>query len=373
MTRVSGGVPDGGRPVADAPLVVAVLHPELAMEELRQRIVSERPLDIRVVPYVDSERLRNAKATSSLGPEFLQREAVLSPAQREALAGAEVLLAVDLPHDIVRLAPRLRWVQCFGSGVEHVQRMLAGTPMCITTAAGVGATSIAEFVWARLLHVWKSTDEIADLQRARRWRAVRGRAVAGSTIGVIGLGAIGTAVARLGKAFGTEVVAVRARPHLGSDIADVVVGPERLHEVLRRSDAVVVAAPATPDTHHLIDRSALAAMRHDAILCNVARGSLVDEVALLAALLDGHLQAAILDVTGEEPLPPTHPLWTAPRTHLSAHCSNSTKGYTDHVVDLFADNLSRYLDGRTLRNVLAADGPVAGPIPAASPGGVSAP
>jgi phosphoglycerate dehydrogenase-like enzyme len=131
-----------------------------------------------------------------------------------------------------------------------------------------------------------------------------------------------------------------------------VVGPEGLAGVLARSDAVVVCAPATSDTDDLIDREALATMREGAILCNVARGSLVDEDAVVDALRSGHLKAAILDVTREEPLPADSPLWTTPGVYLSPHSSASLERYADLLFDLFADNLARFLDGRPLRNVV---------------------
>jgi phosphoglycerate dehydrogenase-like enzyme len=151
-----------------------------------------------------------------------------------------------------------------------------------------------------------------------------------------------------------RVLAARRRP--GAEdrppVVDELVGPERLHEVLSRVDAVVVCAPATPDTHDLFDAAAFAAMRPGAVFCNVARGSLVDEAALLDSLRSGHLGAAVLDVTQQEPLPADSPLWDTPNLRLSPHSSASLDHYVESVFELFADNLDRYVRGDPLRNVV---------------------
>jgi phosphoglycerate dehydrogenase-like enzyme len=225
----------------------------------------------------------------------------------------------------------------------------------VTNAAGVAAVPIAEFVIGQLLSIWKRFDELADQQRRHVWEPAYGRHVAGLKLGLVGLGAIGTAVAERARALEMQVLAVRRRPGAadGPPGVDEVVGPDGLHGVLSRVDAVVVCAPATPDTHDLFDAAAFAAMRPGAVFCNVARGSLVDEAALLDALRSGHLGAAVLDVTREEPLPADNPLWDAPNLRLSPHSSASLDHYVELVFELFADNLGRYLRGEPLRNVVA--------------------
>jgi phosphoglycerate dehydrogenase-like enzyme len=158
-------------------------------------------------------------------------------------------------------------------------------------------------------------------------------------------------VAERARALGARVLGLRrSPPGAGPGPADELFGPERLHEMLARCDAVVVAAPATPETFHLIDAEALAAMRPGALLVNVARGSLVDEEALVRALTSGHLGAAALDVFEREPLPPESPLWDLSNAYLSAHSSVSVDRYLEDVFELFLDNLARYLRGEELRN-----------------------
>jgi phosphoglycerate dehydrogenase-like enzyme len=131
-----------------------------------------------------------------------------------------------------------------------------------------------------------------------------------------------------------------------------VFGTDQLLDVLGRCDAVVLSAPSTPETNDLFDATAFAAMRPGAVFCNVARGALVDEDALVDALQSGHLGAAIIDVTKQEPLPADSPMWDTPRLYLSPHSSTSLDRYLDSIFDLFTDNLRRYVHGEPLRNVV---------------------
>jgi phosphoglycerate dehydrogenase-like enzyme len=309
--------------------------------------------EVVVAPYVEDHGVRAARCQGSL-EELRARAPALTDEQRDAFGRAEVLLALDLPVGLGAFAPDLRWVQAIGAGTDHFHGAQLGPDVVITNAAGVAAVPIAEFVVGQLLAIWKRFDELADQQRRHVWKPAYGRQVSGLTLGLVGLGAIGTAVAERARALGMRVLAARRRP--GAEdrppVVDEVVGPERLHEVLSRVDAVVVCAPATPDTHGLFDAAAFAAMRPGAVFCNVARGSLVDEAALLDSLRSGHLGAAVLDVTRQEPLPADSPLWDTPNLRLSPHSSASLDHYVESVFELFADNLDRYVRGDPLRNVV---------------------
>jgi phosphoglycerate dehydrogenase-like enzyme len=180
--------------------------------------------------------------------------------------------------------------------------------------------------------------------------------LAGSTLGIIGLGAIGSALAERAAALGMRVVASRRswQPGLAAPHVDTLYGPGGLPELLGESDVVVLCAPSTPETRGMIDADALAAMKPGALFVNVGRGTMVDEPALVDALERGHLAAAVLDVTSEEPLPSEHPLWNAPNVYISAHCSATSDGYVERVLAVFLDNLARYLAGEPLRNVVDA-------------------
>jgi phosphoglycerate dehydrogenase-like enzyme len=315
-----------------------------------------KDLEVVVAPYVEEHGVRAARGRRS--PEELRAAGPdLTAAQREAFAHAEVLLALDLPVGLGTFAPALRWVQAIGAGTDHFRGAELGPDVVVTNAAGVAAVPIAEFVIGQLLAIWKRFDQLTDQQRRHVWEPVYGRHVSGLALGLVGLGAIGTAVAERARVLGMQVIAVRRRPGLDRPaVVDEVVGPEQLHDVLRRVDAVVACAPATPETEAIFDADAFAAMRPGAIFCNVARGSLVDEGALLDALRSGRLGAAVLDVTREEPLPADSPLWDAPNLHLSPHSSASLDHYVESVFDLFADNLGRYVRGEPLRNVVSQPG-----------------
>jgi phosphoglycerate dehydrogenase-like enzyme len=271
----------------------------------------------------------------------------------EILAEAEVLIALHAPDRLSERAPKLRWIQGAGAGVEQFTRAGARRDLVVlTNCSGLSAASMAEWVIGRLLQVWKRFRE-ADVHQANHaFERSYGRTFTGSTIGIVGLGAIGREVAVRARALGCRVLGLKrsARPGDRSEQADVLYPPDGLHELLAQSDAVVIAAPATPDTHHLIDARALAAMPRSAVLVNVARGSLVDEAELARVMREEPLAAAILDVFDPEPLAPESPLWDLPNVYISAHCSVSVDRYMDDVFDLFFENLKHYLAGEPLRN-----------------------
>lgn len=273
---------------------------------------------------------------------------------RDVWARADATLALDLPGPIVELAPKLQWIQAIGAGIDHLAEADLPDHITITNAAGVAAAPIAEFAMSRLLSIWKRLPEIDAAQRDHDWQTKFGTTVEGLTLGVIGLGAIGTAVAQRARGFGMRVIGTRRsyRPGDEHEAVHELRGTTDLHDVLASCDAVVVSAPGTAETENMFDADAFAAMKQGALFCNVGRGSLVDEPALIAALESGHLGAAILDVTREEPLPADSPLWSAPNIYISPHCSAAQDRYTDTLLALFADNLERYTTGEPLRNVV---------------------
>lgn len=277
--------------------------------------------------------------------------APIDAALRRALAQAEVVLGLDLPPDMATLAPRLAWVQATGAGIEHLRGVGLPPSVTVTNVAGVSALSISEFVIARILAAWKRLEELATNQQAHRWEPAYGRVLAGSTVTVVGLGSIGSAVAARARGLGMSVTGIRRHPAPHPACTDVV-GPDRLLEALGTADAVVAAAPATPETVNLFDAQAFAAMRPGAFFCNVGRGTAVDEEALVQALMSGKLGAAALDVTQVEPLPPDSPLWDAPHLAISPHCSVSLDRYIPEVYAVFAENLGRFVRGEPLRNVV---------------------
>jgi phosphoglycerate dehydrogenase-like enzyme len=344
--------------LADPQVVVAVMYPadwdppadqlaaylrDVAAVSPRIRIVSERysePGELRL------QRGQNPLADlRDVAPELTSR-------QREVLAEAEVVLTQDLPFDVVELAPRLRWVQGVGAGVS--QLISAGLPTSrvrLTTAAGVNAVAIAEFVLARILQIAKRFPEIDRLQVSRMWRPSYGSQLAGRHLTVIGLGAIGRGVARLGRAFGMTVTGVRRSAVAGERDPDVdsLLPSSELEVAVGAADYVVAAVPETPENGDMFDAEFFAAMPAGAVFVNVGRGSAVVEDDLVAAL-SKHLRAAALDVVRQEPLPADSPLWAVPNLLISPHSAAAPDQHWNNVFALFADNLRRYLHGEPLLN-----------------------
>jgi phosphoglycerate dehydrogenase-like enzyme len=342
------------------PLVIGVMYPDeyevRPRRELDDDLAALRAIhpavEIIEVRYVDSTELRTQRG-SSPGADLRHLATPLTPAQREAFGRITVALAMDLPFDVATWAPNLRWVQGLGAGVS--QLLSAGlheAGIRLTSAAGVNGVSISEFVMARLLQVWKRLPEIDAHQGRHLWEPAYGREVAGSTLGVVGLGGIGRQVARRGHGLAMNVLACRRSATPGSTDPDVdeVYTPEKLHEMLGRSDAVVAAVPESAETVGLFGPAEFAAMRPGSIFVNVGRGSAVDEDALVGALGSGHLRAAIIDVVVAEPLAEDSPLWDVPNLSISAHCSTSPDRFFSNVYTLFGENVRRYIDGSPLIN-----------------------
>jgi phosphoglycerate dehydrogenase-like enzyme len=281
----------------------------------------------------------------------------------------QVLYTVHAPFDPADY-PGLEWVQLHTAGADQVlDTPLMQSDVIVTTTSGIHAPRIAEYVLASMLALTYRVPTLLRYQwRAEwptgRWNLFSGPELRGQTLGIIGYGSIGRELARLGKAFAMRIlVSKQDTGDMADDghrltgvgdatgaLPDGVYNPDRLHDMLRQCDFVVVAAPLTPHTRHLIDEAALQAMRPNAYLVNIARGGLVDEGALARALREGWIAGAGLDVFEEEPLPADSPLWEQDNVILSPHVAGVSLKYDERAVDLFAQNLSRYLAGEPLLN-----------------------
>lgn len=250
----------------------------------------------------------------------------------------------------------LQFVQSAGAGYDtwHFQQLLLRDVQLCT--AHVNAVPIAEFVLREALDRFQRADRWRAGQAAHHWEHHEWREMSTSTWLIVGLGAIGTAVAERARAFGAHVIGVRRTPD-GTEPVDEMIGPDALLGRLPDADVVVLSLPGGPTTEHLVDASFLAAMRADAMLVNVARGSLVDEDALMAALDAGCPDFAVLDVVSTEPLPPESPLWSHPRVVITPHSSSGGHGRFARGADLFAENLRRHLIGEPLLHRVPAGAP----------------
>jgi phosphoglycerate dehydrogenase-like enzyme len=278
-----------------------------------------------------------------------------------SLTGAGVLCSYDIPANWRSLAPKLRWLQFPGAGVDGLKPtgiLDAGSGIMITTAAGIHASTICEYVFGSMLMFnwnWAQMVRLQDKHvwaRSASWYKLDRRELVGQTLGIVGVGNIGRQIAKLGRAFGMRVLGMRRSmaDEQGDPDIDAYIPPERLHELLSQSDYVVLAVPLTQTTEKLIGEAELRAMRPNAYLVNIARGHVVDEKALIRALNEGWIAGAGLDVTEEEPLPSDSPLYSMQNVILTPHISGNSIYYEKRLAVLFADNLRRFRAGEPLLN-----------------------
>lgn len=321
---------------------------------------------MRVVLYFRIKEIRwtvgddELRAAQARFPEVELARVTEEGALAAALADADVFFGFHYPPDLFARARRLRWIHSAAAGVEaNLFPAMVASDVVLTNAAGLHATNIPEHAIALVCALARNLHVAQQLKAARRWDrhaaiAAGGgfQPLAGSHLAVLGAGAIGLGVARLGTGLGMRVRVLRRRPALAIAGVEQVVGPDGLHDLLAWADTVVVAAPLTRETRHLIDARALATMKSSARLVNVGRGEIVDDAALIEALRSGAIAGAGLDVFSEEPLPPDHPYWTADHVILTPHVSGYLPDFFARAFALFLDNLERFRAGRPLRNVV---------------------
>jgi phosphoglycerate dehydrogenase-like enzyme len=279
---------------------------------------------------------------------------------RRLLPEADVAFTPFVDRDLCPL-PRLRWVQSAAVGVGSLMfPELLASGVVITTARGIRARAIAEHILGVTIALARRLPHAMRAQAAHRWAqdelegpSADVRVLKGARMGIVGLGAIGAELAAIAAPFGFRVSAIRRRvdrpPPAG---VDEVWPPDRLLDLLARSDVVVIAAPHTPETKRLIGRREVDAMKRGAFLVNVSRGKMIDDQAVVEALRDGRLGGAALDVFTTEPLSPDSPYWDLPNVIITPHTSGSMEDYWTPLVALFSENLRRFEAGRDLLNVV---------------------
>ena len=271
------------------------------------------------------------------------------------LSRAEVAFEFDWdkPMELLNRAPRLRWVQASSSGIGPmlVRLGLAGSKLTVTNAAGIHAQPLAEFVLMGMLYFAKDMPRLTQMKQAKTWARFCGTQLEGTRMLIVGLGKVGARVAELAAALGVEVIGHR-RSTLGTLPRGVsrMVSVEGLDAALQAADWLVLAAPDTPETTRMIDVRRLDLLSSHAVIINIGRGSLIDEPALIERLASGRIRGAALDVFTKEPLPEDSPLWGMPNVIVSPHSASTVAQENDRLVDLFIENLHRYLDGRALVN-----------------------
>jgi phosphoglycerate dehydrogenase-like enzyme len=268
-------------------------------------------------------------------------------------------------------AERLRWIQFHYAGIDHVAEhpILNQQDLIATTLSGAAASQVAEYAVMMLLGLGHRLPELFNYQKRAEWPADRWERfmpveLRGSTIGIIGYGSIGRQIANLLQPFGAVVLATKRDPmhpkdrgyipegqgDPGGDLVHRLYPPQAVRSMLKECDFVVVTVPLTRETQDMIGPEELSALQPTAFLVDVSRGGVVNSSALFNALRDKKLAGAALDVHSEEPLPSDSPFWKLPNVILTPHISGNTAHYDQRAVDLFIENLQRYLAGQELFN-----------------------
>lgn len=281
---------------------------------------------------------------------------------REVLATSEVVLTNPIVlGDIQARAPGLRWLQLTSAGADRLieSDLVRSRRVQVTTASGLHAVPISEYVIGAIIAFAKGLPGAVRAQEQRTWRPYLARELEEATVSIVGLGAIGSRVAELAKALGMRVLASRrscehrlSGAEAGEPRVDELVPPSDLPYLLAEADYLVLSMPLTDESRGLIGEDQLRAMKPGAVIVNIARGPVIDQPALIRALREGRIGGAALDVTDPEPLPPDNELWSMPNVMITPHISGGTPRYMDRAIDIFCDNLRRYLADEPLRNVV---------------------
>ncbi len=314
---------------------------------------------VNVLVIISKERLpvseESLRRISAASPKIeLRYVSDVAPEEEldALLARAEVIYGFAPPQNVIARAPKLKWIQTMIAGVDHfLDADIVQSPVIVTTASGIHG-QVAEVTLEMMLMFAKRAPLCFQLKQAKQWQPFTPSTLRSKTVGILGLGSIGREVARLAKAFGMRVIAVRVKQAVRARYADVILPPERLRQLLSESDFVAVTLPYTPETSGLIGEAELREMKPTAYLINVARGGIVDEDALIRALDENWIAGAGLDVFATEPLPADSRLWELPNVIFMPHVSGRRENIDVLATELFCENLGRYLSGKKLLNVV---------------------
>ncbi len=332
-------------------LICSYLEPEL-VEKIRA-------VDARIIVVYQPELLPKPRYKADHVGRKLERNPEDQARWEALLARAEVLFDFDYTGvaALPERAPNVRWVQASSAGIGQfiARQNYARMNAVFTTSSGVHARPLAEFVIMSMLEVVKKRDLARKQQLEHVWARFSTDELSGKTLAIVGLGKIGLEVARLAKAFDVRVIATKRNLERAAPVSlgvDALYAWTDLHAMLKQADFVCLATPHTLETEGMIDEAAFNAMKPGAVLINVARGAVVDEPAMIRALETGQLGYAALDVVATEPLPPESPMWDMENVSIYHHSASTNDRENERIVDLFCENLRRYLAGGTLYNQL---------------------
>jgi len=326
---------------------------------------------MKVTKLVIGKRLddRYVRTIQSRFPQLTIASCVTREEQENMLVDADILFTRLLPEDPSKY-PSLRWVHFMWEGIDVISEAFKRSDVLLTNSRGIHARQIAEHVFMYMLVHSRNLFEYRKNQERRYWLPWKDQPLLGTlygkTLGIVGYGAIGREISRIAKGFGMHVIAVKRDPEgvphpaypesmekgIPDPGAEKVLGPDGLDELIAKSDHIVLALPLTEETIDMFGKREFGLMKRGAFFVNIGRGGLVDEEELVRCLEKGHLSGAGLDVFREEPLPSTSPLWSMKNVILTPHSSVGGDPADEMVVELFCDNLERYLKGEPMINVV---------------------
>ncbi len=270
----------------------------------------------------------------------------------EVVMDAEVVFG-KFNKELFSSAKRLRWVQTKGAGVDGLLFPdFIESNIALTSASGIHRIQISEMVVAMMLILTKQMHKFMRYKFEAKWQPHTPDELAGKTVGILGLGSIGSEIAKKTKCLGMKVIALRKHPNKKPDYVDEILGSEGLDRLLRQSDFVVLSLPLTGETRHMFGEEQFRSMKPTAYVINTGRGALIDTNALLKALKEGWIAGAGLDVFENEPLPADSELWKLDNIVITPHVAGASPYYDERAVEVFCDNLKRYIAGKPLRNVV---------------------
>jgi D-2-hydroxyacid dehydrogenase (NADP+) len=271
------------------------------------------------------------------------------------LANAEIIYGFGLPVDVVARSPKLKWVQMTSAGVDRfLTDELRQSKVIMTNVRGMHAVPMGEFVLGQMLMFAKGAQHCFQQKQGKQWKPFMPSMLHSKTVGIVGLGSIGHEIARLSKAFGMRVLAVRRSEGKvkTARYVDDIFPREQFKQMLSESDFIVLTVPLTAETLKIIGEQEFRSMKPTAYLINVARGNVVDEEALVRALEENRIAGAALDVFAVEPLPASSRLWDLSNVIFSPHIAGGMEGYAEQANDIFCENLKRYLAGKKLLRIV---------------------
>lgn len=295
------------------------------------------------------------RITEALAPLKVE---ILQPSQKEkiakALEGAQVAItAIPFSAEMLRCARNLQWLHCTWSGLDGFYTPeIAAMPFAVTNGSGRSTPALAEHALWFMLALSHGACTYTQAQREHRWaEGFSTTALYKHTVGIIGVGSVGRAVAQLCRALQMRVLGYARTPRKDDALFEHVdTQAEGLKRILEESDFVVLTVPLSNETYHMLDQARFAYMKRGAFLVNIARGSVVDEVALLESLRDGRIAGAGLDVFEQEPLPSHSPLWDLPNVLITPHRTAPVMDREKRVVELICRNAYAYVAGERLEN-----------------------